>query len=128
MDSGGILGAGKFHAAPFRHRRHNLDARHVIPAQRDAQDGSLSAVGRVGLIEQKVAQAIGHLRLLDPLDPLQDVRPVPHDDVRPGLGQRLRDTLLARAGRGLVFTAPVDGDHDHVRLLRCGSDRLNRSI
>jgi hypothetical protein len=55
---------------------------------------------------------------------LQDVRAVANDEVGTGSDERLGESLLAWARRGLVLAAPVDGDYDHVGPLRRRGHRL----
>jgi hypothetical protein len=94
-DGGSVLGISGPHAPLVRYRRQRFDSDDAIAPQRDAQDDPPAAVGRVGLVKEEVAQAVGDQRLPHPRDPLRDVGTVADDQVGSGSSQFLGDGPLA---------------------------------
>jgi hypothetical protein len=102
-----------------------LDVHHrnAISRQLYREDGTPSAIRGVQLIEQEVAETVGHQGVAQPLHALWDVRAMSDDKQSACLDEIAGDRLLAKARLSLVFPAPVDSHrHDpsiHSRARHC---------
>jgi len=95
-------------------------------ASEDHSEDHTSPRGWRSAIEDEVAQRIRHQRTSAsaayPLHPLDDVRVMPDDQGGAGISSTSCQRALPLGRTGLVFPAPVERNHDQIRVRASMSD------